>query len=194
MNRPIATTLTLLGLAAFAYGADLKNASFEDAGDSPDIAQYWNRWGQWINRETGWTPTHSGACLLGYHHWQIEDTNNSGVWQDVDGVKAGQRFKFSVFVAVDKGGPGTAPVKEIELRLECAHGGTQLSIQSAKYAPADIPTDGNWHQLSVTGTTPENNLRVLLVVTPADNAPRGGSVKFDDASLQQVSDSPAASQ
>jgi hypothetical protein len=193
INRFTVTAATLLSVVTFAHAADLKNASFETAGDSPDTALNWDRWGQWMNRETAWTPAHgSSACMLGYHHWQIEDTNNSGVWQDISDVKPGQRFKFSVFVQIDKGDPGTNPVKEVELRLEATRNGSQLEIQSAKYTAANLPADGQWHQISVTGTTPESNLRVLIVASPADSAPRGGAVKFADASLDDVSNIPPA--
>src|SRR5271156_4055173 len=80
----------------------LLNPSFEDAGTSADLAANWNRWGNWINRETDWTPTHSGGCMIGYHHWQIVDDQTSGIWQDVQSVKAGQRFTFSVWVWSDQ--------------------------------------------------------------------------------------------
>ena len=76
----------------------LKNPSFEDAGASPDNAADWSRWGDWINRESEWIPTHSGKCLIGYHHWQITKPDNSGMWQEIPAnVKASQKFKFSVF-------------------------------------------------------------------------------------------------
>ena len=167
-------------VAAFPVRAGLlQNPSFEEQGDAPDLAAHWYRWGQWINREDGWVPARTGKCMIGYHHWQIEDANDSGIWQDITGVKVGQRFKFSVFVWFDK---TDAPAREVELRLEATRNGRQVTIESAKFSPKDFPA-GQWHPLSVTGTTPEENLRVLIVVTPASTAPRGGAVKFDDASL-----------
>src|ERR1035437_1138729 len=113
--------IALLGLLApLAMGADsnlLQNPSFEEQGEKNDLAQHWNRWGQWINRETSWVPTHGGSCLIGYHHWQIESADNSGIWQDLPKVSAGQRYKFSAFVMVDKVDSGV-PFQKTELRLE----------------------------------------------------------------------------
>jgi hypothetical protein len=138
-----------------------------------------------MNRETAWTPTHSGQCLMGYHHWQITGTDNSGIWQDVPKVKIAQRFKFSVYVNVDQTKPGDNPAQKIELRLECTRRGEQVVIQSVTTKIDDIPKNaGAWTQLSVSGQTPENNLRVLISITPAANAPRGGAVKLDDATLE----------
>ena len=74
-------------LASLAMGAEaeLVNASFEDPMDQAswtcDIAKSWTRWGHWINRETGWMPTKSGTCLIGYHHLEINGTENSGLSQ-----------------------------------------------------------------------------------------------------------------
>jgi len=179
--KALIVSLCVVIVAAFTVRVDfLQNPSFEEQGNASDLAAHWSRWGQWINREDGWVPTHTGKCMIGYHHWQIEDANDSGIWQDITGVKAGQRFKFSVFVWFDK---TDAPVREVELRLEATRNGQQVTIESAKFAPKDFP-DGQWHPLSVTGTTPEENLRVLIVVAPASAAPRGGAVKFDDASLE----------
>jgi hypothetical protein len=41
----------------------LANPSFGDAGDTPDRAAGWNRWGDWFNREEGWTPVRSGSTM-----------------------------------------------------------------------------------------------------------------------------------
>lgn len=183
--------ILIASLAALTGAANadnlLSNPSFETQGSSADTAAGWNRWGDWINRETRWTPTHSGACLIGYHHWQITDNRNSGIWQDVPGVKAGQSFRFSAFVSADPTNASETPAKQIELRLEATHNGEQVTINSTFVDMADLQKDPQWHELSVTGTTPEDNLRVLIVLTPANEAPhRGGAVKIDDASLDRT--------
>lgn len=162
----------------------LKNASYEEAGASGDTAANWNRWGDWMNRETGWTPTHSGQCLVGYHHWQIKDGSNSGMWQDVSNVQAGQKFKFTIFASADDP-QGGSPAQKVELRLEAIRNGREVTIESITVPVVDIQKASGWSELSVTGTTPETNIRVLVVVTPA-TASRGGSVKFDDAKLELV--------
>jgi hypothetical protein len=178
--------LTSLNLPA----QTLLNPSFEDAGTTPDTAANWNRWGSWINRETEWNPPHSGSCLIGYHHWQIEDAQTSGIWQDVQGVKTGQRFTFSLWVWVDQ---AYNPAATIELRLEATVDGKQVTVASTTTAGKDVPCNA-WHQLSVTGTTPKDNLRVLIVATPCATTPRDGAVKFDDASLDPATDQAPAAQ
>ncbi|MEY2487056.1 MAG: endoglucanase [Verrucomicrobiota bacterium] len=184
MKTPFLITLCLT-ISVLALKADelLKNPSFETEGKSSDTAADWSRWGDWVNRETGWTPTHSGKCLVGYHHWQINKGDNSGIWQDVSGVKAGQRFSFSVFVCADAPNKGDNPAEKIELRLEATRGGQQVQIQAVSVPISDLK-DSGWHKLTVSGTTPEDNLRVLVAVTPAANSPRGGAIKIDDAALE----------
>ena len=162
----------------------LKNASYEEAGSTADAAANWSRWGDWMNRETGWTPTHGGQCLVGYHHWQVTTNGSSGLWQDVTTVKAGQKFRFTIYVSADVPQSGS-PADKVELRLEAMRGGHEVTIESVTTSVADLQKDPGWHQLSVSGTTPEDNLRVLVVVTPAADA-RGGSVKFDDADLEPM--------
>lgn len=175
--------LAATGVTAHAQNL-LKNPSYEDVGSSADIAANWNRWGNWINREDSWSPTHGGKCLIGYHHWQIEDKENSGMWQDVTNVKAGQKFKFSVFVSADTPDKGNNSAEKVELRLETIRNGKEVTIESVTTPVADLQKSTGWHELSVTGTTPDNNIRVLVVVTPAANTPRGGAVKIDDAKLE----------
>lgn len=184
--KKLLLTFLCFSTGAFCFGADnlLKNSSFENEGKSGDTAADWNRWGDWMNRETGWTPTHNGTCLIGYHHWQITGHANSGLWQDVPGVKAGQKFTFSVFVCADAPNKGDSAAENIELRLEATRDGQQLQIQSVSVNVSDLPKDSGWHQLTVSGTTPADNLRVIVAVTPAANAPRGGAIKIDDASLE----------
>ncbi len=180
--------LLFLGLASLCGTVHaqnlLKNASYEDVGPSPDTAANWYRWGDWVNREESWSPTHGGTCLIGYHHWQITSDANSGLWQDVTTVKAGQKFKFSVFVAADAPDNGAEPAASVELRLEAIRGGKELQIESAKTNVSDLIKSAGWHELSVSGTTPENNVRVLVVVTPAPGGKRGGAIKIDDAKLE----------
>jgi hypothetical protein len=185
--KKLLLTVLCLSLSVIGLRADnlLKNASFESEGASADTAANWSRWGDWINRESSWMPTHSGKCLLGYHHWQITSQANSGVWQDVSNVKSGQKFKFSVFVFADAPDKSDdAAAEKIEVRLEATRNGQQVAIESVSVPVSEIPADSAWHEVSVSGTTPEDNLRVLVVVTPAANAPRGGAIKIDDASLE----------
>ena len=108
MSRTHKIEFHLTGLLVIALGAltataepVLENASFEDPMDPADwtcdIAKDWTRWGHWMNRETGWMPTKSGTCLIGYHHWEINGTENSGVSQLISGVAKEASYTFSIF-------------------------------------------------------------------------------------------------
>ncbi len=161
--------------------AQLLNASFEDAetaADNPygDLAAHWGRWGNWMNREAQWAPVHGGKCMVGYHHWEIKETSSSGLYQDVPGTAPDRTYTFTVHAFKDdKTNVGT-----VELRLEKLNGGEILA--SKTYSCAEIPT-GSWDPISVTGKSPGEGLRVVIVVTPAQSDPREGCVKFDDATL-----------
>lgn len=162
----------------------LTNPSFEDPGDAPDRAAGWGRWGDWFNREDGWTPVRTGHCILGYHHWQIPSANDSGVYQDVTGAVKGTSYTFGIYTSVDKAKDASKDPATIELRLEATVDGHQVTIASKLYKVVDLPPDA-WQKLSVTGAPTNNTLRVLVIVTPSPgNDARGGALRFDDASLE----------
>jgi hypothetical protein len=159
----------------------LQNGSFEDpetTTDNPfgDLAAKWGRWGNWMNRETIWEPTHSGKSMIGYHHWEIKEITTSGLFQDVPGVPPGKMCTFSIHAFKDD----KTNAESVELRLEKLNGGE--AIASKIFAMADIAT-GGWGTISVSGRNPGEGLRVLIVVTPAQSGTREGCVKFDDATL-----------
>jgi len=164
-------------------GQTLVNPSFEDPADASDIAKGWNRWGDWINRETGWTPVKDGACIIGYHHWQIEKSDNSGLWQEVK-VTPGKKYAFSIYANDDRSGKDSKDAESVELRLETTVNGQQSTVASKVYKVTDLATGGDWSQLKVEATAPNDTLRVLVVVQPDKNGPRGGAVKFDQAELK----------
>lgn len=166
--------------SALAEAVELRNPSFEDPDNPDDVfcdrAAYWGRWGHWINRETGWSPTRSGDGVVGYHHFRIETSDDSGIYQDVPNVPRASRCTFQVWVYKD---PDTN-VQGIEVRLEPAEGGATLA--SSVYPKKDVPT-GKWTLLSVAATNPLEGIRVLIIVTPKEKGPRTGALKFDDAEL-----------
>jgi len=172
--------VVVLCLIARGAAAELLNPSFEDSSDPEDwysdVADHWGRWGNWINRETGWSPTHSGDCLIGYHHWRIEETSSSGIYQDIDGIPTDSECTFSVYVYKDSG----TNAKEVELRLEPKGGGDALASQT--YSMGDLST-GKWKLISVSGKNSAEGIRVLIIVTPKEKGERTGAIKFDDASL-----------
>jgi hypothetical protein len=171
-------------LALPARAWELQNPSFEDADESADnaygdLAAFWGRWGNWMNRETGWKPVRTGKCLMGYHHWQIEENDNSGFYQDIEGVPAGKSYTFKIFAMKDK----DSDVDNIELRLELFGGAT--TVASTNYKLSDL-SSGQWTELSVTGSPETEGLRVLVVVTPKSGGDRHGALKFDDASVVEA--------
>ena len=172
--------------AALSAGAQtLENPSFEMEGTQSDMAKGWSRWGDWINRETGWTPTKDGACIIGYHHWQIEKPDTSGLWQDLQ-VEAGKTYTFSVYANADKPTDASKTAENVELRLETTLDGAQSTIATKTYPYADLAGGTDWSLLSVSGMAPNTTMRVLIIVTPAKEGQRGAAIKFDAAELKST--------
>lgn len=183
-RRWMMAVVAALVCGAFGASAALVNPSFEDEGEASDRAAGWNRWGHWINRETGWTPTKDGSCLIGYHHWQIEQPDNSGLWQDVTGLVPGSRLTFQVYASADRADAGSQDLKSIELRIETTVHGEQSTVASREWPIDALATGGQWSMLTVETTAPADSVRLLIVVNPANGAgPRGGALKLDAADL-----------
>ena len=51
----------------------------------------------------------------------------------------------------------------------------------------ELPAGNRWHEVSVTGTTPEDNLRVLIVVTPRPSKRQRRSSQNKADALELVS-------
>jgi hypothetical protein len=165
----------------------LVNPSFEDPGDATDRAAGWGRWGQWMNREEGWTPVHSGHCLLGYHHWEIADANKSGIYQDVEHAVKGVGYTFGIYANLDKAKNPARDALTIELRLESIVDGQPRMVASKLYRVDNLAPD-QWEKLTVSGAPINDSLRVLVIVTPSpQNGTRGGALRFDDAFLELTS-------
>ena len=174
--------LALLVCATMVFAGDvLQNGSFENPEadlDNPfgDLAAGWGRWGNWVNRETGWKPTKKGGCIMGYHHWQIEDDSSSGFFQDIDAVAEGAPLTFSVYASKDK----DTNAEFIELRIEKLNGDGQIASQ---IYPVD-QIKGGWDKLTVSGVAAGEGVRVVVVVKPLATGERKGAVKFDEAELE----------
>ena len=177
-----AVVIALLMMAAGSAGAQLVNSSFETAAAQEDMAQSWSRWGDWMNRESQWTPVKEGTCIIGYHHWQIEKPDNSGLYQDMK-VTAGKNYTFSIYANADKTTDNSKNAETVELRLETTINGTQATVASKTYNLADIATGTDWSKLQISGVAPNENLRALVIVNPSKESPRGGALKFDAAEL-----------
>ena len=164
----------------------LRNASFElgaNADPDSDLARDWQRWGPWLNRETDWAPPRDGSCLLGYHHWQVETHEPSGIYQDLSGLHAGARCLFTVLANRDEPAPGRHGARTIELRIESTIAGQTVNVASQDFAVSDIAGGQCWSRLQVAGTLPSNRARVLIVVSPSEESPRDAAVKFDQAAF-----------
>jgi hypothetical protein len=174
--------VALFMMAAVSARAQLVNPSFETAGAQEDLAQGWSRWGDWMNRESVWTPVKDGTCLIGYHHWQIEKPDNSGLYQDMK-VTAGQNYSFSIYANADKTTDNSKVAESVELRLESTVNGQQSTLASKIYSLSDIASGTDWSKLQISAVAPNENLRALIIVNPSKESPRGGAVKFDAAEL-----------
>jgi glucan 1,3-beta-glucosidase len=168
------------------------NASFEEKGESDDLALGWNRWGDWINRETGWAPVHQGGAIIGYHHYRIESDSDSGLWQNVK-VQPNQHTKFRIHGNADVDGNASF-AKSVELRMEVpGKDGTPVSIASKTFDARKLATGDKWSTLEVSARPESSVVRLIVRVTPASgDKQRGGSLKFDSAEvLQQASNNAA---
>lgn len=169
----------------------LKNPSFEtaeDPGSAADRAKHWDRWGQWFNRETGWTPTINGTAILAYQHWQIQDGQNSGVWQDVEALTPGQSYEFQVNANLDPGtsGPAALPAL-VEIRLEAVQAnGKTLTLATRSYPARNLAKGNDWSRLSIAAQATNSTMRVFLISYPAEGTTRDGAIKFDQVALRQV--------
>ena len=177
----LAACAALTGWNALAGDGELKNGSFEDSDTSAenihgDRAEAWGRWGNWINRESEWSPVRSGKCIIGYHHWQIGEDDNSGLYQDVADVPPGKQVTFSVYASKDE----KANFESIEMRLETFNGGETLASQTYKLDEVG----SGWTKLSVSGTTKGEGVRTLVIVNPKKGGGRDGALRLDDAELE----------
>ena len=188
MNRFFVFLILVSGLAfsspAVAGEELLVNSSFEEQGESADFAKGWSRWGNWINRETGWNPVLDGKCLLGYHHWQIEKDETSGFYQDIENVQPGRMCTFSIHANADAIAEGQQGPVSVEIRLETTVYDEQSVVISQRYEVSDLAGGTEWSRLCVRAKTPNNRLRALVVITPAKGKVlRAGALKFDKASV-----------
>ena len=161
--------------------AQLVNGGFEERetvlpNPYDDLAASWGRWGNWMNRESCWEPTHGGQCLMGYHHWKIVEPSPSGFYQDVTNAPPGSGCTFGIFVCKD---PGT-DAEYVELRLERI-GGFQV-LASQFYPMKELRS--SWQRLTVNGTNDTAGVRVLVAIKPKETPGRSGALKFDDAELK----------
>ena len=162
----------------------LKNGSFELPARNAGEAEHWITKGPGLTRQTDWTPTHSGTALMGYHHWEIKSSAATELSQEIE-VKTGERYRFTIFAMRDdpKGDQNTASV---DLKMFGKSEGHVVTLNTAEIKSDEIAAGHYWTELTVEGTAMGDTMRVSIVITPAASGPRGGAIKFDDASLTGV--------
>jgi hypothetical protein len=184
MSKTIITiSAVVLATAGSLFSQGLQNGDFRYPSDNPEIPESWTTFGDCFFRETGWAPQPPSGAMMGYHHYRVSGNNNSGMHQDVSGVKAGQKVRFSVLMMVDKHNEDSQRPYCVELILEGAKDGQQQTVASKEVVLEEFPTDDEWHEVFVEGTLPVDNLRVIVSVTPSPSGPRQSAVKFSEANL-----------
>jgi len=171
--------LLVMTLSAFADNL-LENPSFEDPVDAEnwhsDHSDGWGRWGSWMNRETGWMPCRTGECLTGYHHWELPNSDTSGIFQDVADVPVGSECMFSIYALAD----ADTDILRIRLSLEPFGGGDP--IESALIEGDEI-SRAIWDYLAVSGVNKTRGVRVVVEIIPSQREKKNGALKLDDAAL-----------
>ena len=171
---------SMVAVVASESLGQLLNGGFEEAetvlpNPYNDLASSWGRWGNWMNRETAWVPTHGGNCLMGYHHWEIQEPAMSGFYQDVTNISPGSTCVFGVYVYKD---PGT-DAEFVELRIERAGG--FYAFEGRTYQMDELRS--SWQRLWIRATNDAPGVRVVAIVKPKQASGRNGALKFDDAEL-----------
>jgi hypothetical protein len=179
----IASAVVLV-MAGSLSAQSLDNGDFGYPSENPGIPEGWTTWGDWFLRETVWDPRPPSGAMMGYHHYRVEGTNKSGMHQDVAGVTAGQKVRFSILMMVDPHGADSRRPHAVELILEAGKDGRQETVAKREILLEEFPTDTEWHEVSVEGTLPVDNLRVIVAVTPSPSGPRQSAVKFSEANLE----------
>jgi hypothetical protein len=185
MSKTIIIALAFVLVAVRSLSAQsLDNGDFGYPSENPGIPEGWTTWGDWFLRETVWDPRPPSGAMMGYHHYRVDGSNKSGMHQDVTGVKAGQKVRFSILMMVDAHSADSRKPHAVELILEAGKDGRQETVASTEIALADFPADEEWHEVSVEGTLPVDNLRVVVSVTPSPTGPRQSAVKFSEANFE----------
>jgi hypothetical protein len=180
----IIASAAVLFTACSLYSQSLENGDFGYPSENPEAPEGWTTWGEWFMRETGWDPRPPSGAMMGYHHYRVMGNNKSGMHQDVTGVKAGQKVRFSILMMVDEHSSDSQRPYSVELILEGEKDGQQQTVATKEVVLGEFPTDDEWHEVSVEGTLPVDNLRVIVAVTPSPSGPRQSAVKFSEANLE----------
>ena len=100
--------------------------------------------------KTSWTPVRSGHCILGYHHWQIPERKDSGVYQDVEHVVKGMNVHLWHLRQFGQGQEAVARRADHRVASGIDRGREPQTVASKLYKVADLPPD-DWQKLTVSG-------------------------------------------
>lgn len=166
----------------------IRNTSFEDEGHTSAEAKHWGVWGVGLARVAEWHPIFDGDFMMGYKHWELPtgSTGSSGIFQDLQNVKIGQVYTFSVNVYADSPEWGSLAEK-IELCLEGTVNGEQVIFASEEFSINELAANGSWKRLSVQAMASTELMRVLVIFYPYPNANKGGAVKIDGIDVTRES-------
>lgn len=156
-------------------GIPLKNAGFETAGDGSTIPGWTQTFGVDKNGSitVDTSVTHTGSNSLKIYD---NDTVNFGVESDKAKIEAGKDYRLSAFVNISSG--------SVQLQVKFYDSKDVLiktKVHSDTYAAGPI---GQWQQLSVNDTAPENAVYASAVLVTGKNGK--GTSYWDDVELFEV--------
>lgn len=186
MRKISIISLTLFGVFLTAANAHLKNISFEAPDANPAKAAHWGVWGDKLVRVTDWQPTLEGNAMIAYKHWELpgSHTASSGIFQNAEGIEAGQTYEFTLAGYADAPDWGSLEGR-IEIRLEATVRGEQVFLDRKSVPfPAFL---GEWRKVNVRATPPVDNLRAVVEFYPASGG-KGGAFKIDLTDISLINE------
>src|SRR6202012_3501045 len=119
------------------------NGSFESA-------DAWSSNQQGIDRDA--SAVHSGSTSLTLHG---SPTTAPAIWQDVK-AEPGHRYCFSIYAQQPADGAG-----QLQLRMESTLANGPVTVNAHAFDVSKLASGHDWTQLTLNGTAPADNLRVL---------------------------------
>jgi hypothetical protein len=175
---------TAVALSLTAAAQSIENPSFEEAGSADGLAAKWDISGAGLGRSTSSNSFRSGTAALTYDHGAVTNLEESSVVQNVPGIKAGQRCRFSIQAVQQRGEVGQRLPARMTIRLESRMDQQPVTIAARRYDWRSLGTGADWTLLRLAGTAPTDNLQVVITFTPSAESPRGGWIRLDDASME----------
>jgi len=77
-------------------------------------------------------PGSQRALHPGYHHWQVSDAKDSGIYQDVEYVVKGMTYTFGIYIKFGQAQKPSQNARTVELRLESIVEGQPQAVASKR--------------------------------------------------------------